>query len=378
MSAKEVPFNKPYLTGDEIRFIQDAHHRGQLSGDGYYTGLCSQWIKNNLNCGKVLLTHSCTAALEMSALLGNLSEGDEVIMPSYTFVSTANAFVLRGIRPIFVDIRPDTLNIDETKIEAAITSKTKAIVVVHYAGVACELDAIIAIAQRHELLLVEDAAQAFLSKYKDEYLGTFGNLATFSFHETKNIISGEGGALIINEKELFVRSEIIREKGTNRSQFFRGEIDKYNWVDLGSSFLPGEIVSAFLWGQLKSAFKITSTRIEYWNEYHLAFSSYEAKGILTRPWVPSHCTHNAHMYYLIFEKPDVRSFFIKEMKDRGIHCVFHYVPLHNSPFVKGKFPEVQSLPVTERVSDCLVRLPMWIGMDQSLILKHAKEVLNCI
>ncbi len=310
----QIPFYKPYLTGQEMGCMAEAHSRGQLAGDGFFTKLCSQWLEEQAGTKKALLTHSCTGALEMSAILANIQPGDEVIMPSYTFVSTANAFVLRGGVPVFVDIRPDTLNIDEALIEAAITSKTKAIVPVHYAGVACEMDTIMDIALRHDLLVIEDAAQAIMGRYKGKALGTIGQLGCYSFHETKNIISGEGGALLINDPKLSERAEVIREKGTNRSLFSRGQVDKYTWVDIGSSYLPGEIIAAFLWAQMQAVQDITSKRMAIWEQYHAAFEEPEESGRLRRPIIPDACEHNAHMYYLLLKNLHVRAAFIDAMK----------------------------------------------------------------
>jgi dTDP-4-amino-4,6-dideoxygalactose transaminase len=358
-----IPFNKPHMTGRELAYIARAHERGQLAGDGIYTEQCHQWLETNTGASKALLTHSCTAALEMTAILGNLGEGDEIIMPSYTFVSTANAFVLRGAVPVFVDIREDTLNIDESQIEAAITDRTRAIVVVHYAGVACEMDEILRIARRHHLLVIEDAAQAILCTYKGRALGGLGDLGTLSFHETKNVISGEGGALLVNREDLVERAEIIREKGTNRSQFFRGQVDKYTWMDIGSSFLPSEMVAAFLWAQLEEVERITARRRSIWSTYHEAFSDLEEEGLLRRPRIPSHCEHSAHMYYLLLRDLDSRTRFIHELRAREISPVFHYVPLHNSPMGESLSPGA-SLPITEAASDRLVRLPLWIGLEQ--------------
>lgn len=358
-----VPFNKPYLTGKELFFISEAHARGQLAGDGEFTKKCNAWLEHKTGCHKALLTHSCTAALEMAAILADIEPGDEIIMPSYTFVSTANAFVLRGGVPVFVDIRPDTLNIDETLIEKAITSRTKAIVPVHYAGVACEMDSIMDIANRHNLLVIEDAAQGVLASYKGRALGSIGHLGTYSFHETKNIISGEGGALLINDPKLAERAEIIREKGTNRSLFFRGQVDKYTWVDVGSSYLPGELIAAFLWGQMQEADLITTKRLAVWHHYHASFDALENEGRVRRPFVPDSCEHNAHMYYLLLNDLADRTNFISSMKQHEINCVFHYVPLHSAQqglicgHVKGK------LGVTEDLADRLVRLPLWVGID---------------
>ncbi|GGI82033.1 dTDP-4-amino-4,6-dideoxygalactose transaminase [Legionella impletisoli] len=371
----KIPFNKPYLTGREIHYIADAHSRGQLAGDGHYTKMCNHWLEKNTNCKKALLTHSCTAALEMCAILVDLKPGDEVIMPSYTFVSTANAFVMRGAVPVFVDIRPDTLNINEKLIENAITHKTKAIVPVHYAGVACEMDTIMAIADKYNLLVIEDAAQGVMSSYKGRPLGSIGHLGCYSFHETKNIISGEGGALIINDLSLSERAEVIREKGTNRSKFFRGQVDKYTWVDIGSSYLPGEIIAAFLWAQIQEAEDITETRANLWLRYHEAFEKSEQDRLVIRPTIPDACQHNAHMYYLLLRSLEERSEFIRWMKEKDIQCVFHYVPLHKTKqgYKCGRF--VGDLPVTKDFSNRLVRLPLWVGLEESLDIVIG-EVLN--
>jgi len=327
----KIPFNKPYMTGRELWLISQAHAAGHLSGDGRFTRQCHEWIQANIGCRKALLTHSCTAALEMSALLLDMQAGDEVIMPSFTFVSTANAFVLRGAVPVFVDIRPDTLNIDETLIEAAITPRTRAICVVHYAGVGCEMDAILAIAQRHGLAVIEDAAQGIFSTYRGKPLGSFGQLGSLSFHETKNVISGEGGALLVNDPSLVERAEIIREKGTNRSQFFRGQVDKYTWVDVGSSYLPGEIIAAFLAAQFEEADDIMRRRLALWDRYHAWAEPLEQQGSLRRPIIPADCVHNAHMYYLLLPSLEARTRFIEMLKQRDIGAVFHYIPLHSSP-----------------------------------------------
>lgn len=349
------------MTGKELFYIAEAHFNQMLAGDGPFTKKCHDWLEQETGAQKALLTHSCTAALEMAAILADIQPGDEVIMPSYTFVSTANAFVLRGGVPVFVDIRPDTLNIDETKIEAAITPKTKAIVPVHYAGVACEMDVIMDIAKRHQLLVIEDAAQGVFAKYKGKTLGTIGHLGCYSFHETKNVISGEGGALLVNDERFLHRAEIIREKGTNRSQFFRGQVDKYTWVDIGSSYLPGEVIAAFLWAQLEEAAAITARRLALWNEYHEQFSKAEADKKLRRPVVPSNCLHNAHMYYLLFESIDQRSRVINELQKSEIYAVFHYVPLHNSPAGKRYGRSQGEMTYTVSTSERLLRLPMWIG-----------------
>ncbi len=360
----KIPFNKPYMTGKELDYIRQAHENGHLSGDGMFTKKCQAWLEETIGCDRALLTHSCTAALEIAAILAEVGPGDEVIMPSFTFASTANAFVLRGATPVFIDIRPDTINIDETLIEAAITDKTRAIVVVHYAGVGCEMDTIMAIAAKHDLLVIEDAAQGIQSTYKGRPLGSIGHLAALSFHETKNIISGEGGALLINSPELIQRAEIIREKGTNRSQFFRGQVDKYTWVDIGSSYLPSELIAAFLWAQMEEAKQITQRRLQIWGRYHRGFEEQERAGKLRRPKVPAHCGHNAHMYYLLLSGLEERSEFIHFLKDRDINCVFHYIPLDSAPMARQKRWENSRLPVTQMISDKLVRLPLWLGLEE--------------
>jgi len=368
-----IPFNKPFLTGNESDYITTAHDNGILSGDGPFTKFCQQWIERKTDTHKSLLTHSCTAALEMAALLLDIQPGDEVIMPSYTFVSTANAFVLRGGVPVFVDIREDTLNINEKLIEAAITPKTRAIVPVHYAGVACEMDTIMETAHRHGLAVIEDAAQGVMSTYKGRALGSIGDMGCFSFHETKNVISGEGGALLINNPKYAERAEIIREKGTNRTQFFRGQVDKYTWVDVGSSYLPGEIIAAFLWAQLQQAEYITNNRMEVWATYHEAFADLESQGILQRPSLPEHCQHNAHMYFLIMKSLEERTGFITFMRAQGIHCVFHYVPLHSAPYGLQAGRTQGDLLITSDLSERLVRMPLWIGMgaQQERVIKEA-------
>jgi dTDP-4-amino-4,6-dideoxygalactose transaminase len=358
-----IPFNKPYMTGKELWYIAQAHHNGWLAGDGGFTRKCNAWLEARTGARRALLTHSCTAALEMAAILADIQPGDEVIMPSYTFVSTANAFVLRGAVPVFVDIRPDTLNIDETLIEAAITGKTRAIVPVHYAGVACEMDVIMDIAARHKLLVIEDAAQGIMSSYKGRPLGSIGHLAALSFHETKNIISGEGGALLVNDPELAERAEIIREKGTNRSQFFRGQVDKYTWVDIGSSYLPSELIAAFLWAQMEEADAITQRRLDVWHAYHAAFADLEQQGKVRRPLIPGDCEHNAHMYYLLLPSLERRTAFIDTLKAHGIVSVFHYVPLHNAPAGRQHGRTVDDMRHTQELSDRLVRLPLWVGLE---------------
>lgn len=372
-----IPFNRPYLTGKELDYIREAHQHGHLSGDGMFTKKCHAWLEQHICCGRALLTHSGTAALEMAAILADIGPGDEVIMPSYTFVSTANAFVLRGATPVFVDIRPDTMNIDETRIEAAITSRTKAIVPVHYAGVACEMDTIMAIANDHHLLVIEDAAQGIMSTYRGKALGSIGHMAAISFHETKNVIAGEGGALLLNEPSLHDRAEIIREKGTNRSRFFRGQTDKYTWVDIGSSYLPSEIVGAFLWAQLEEADTITRRRLAIWNRYHEAFTPFADTGALRCPIIPRECLSNGHMYYLLLPGLEQRTNFIRALHERGVHTVFHYVPLHSSPAGTRFGRAHEGMDTTVTTSERLVRMPLWIGIENHLeaVIRKTTDVI---
>jgi len=370
-----IPFVKIYLTGNEKQNISQT---SSLSGDGFFTRQCHAWLEQNLRCNKALLTPSCTAALEMAALLMNLNSGDEIIMPSYTFPSTANAFALRGAIPVFVDIRPDTLNLNETLIESAITAKTRAIVLVHYAGVACEMDTIIKIAKKYELYVIEDGAQAILAKYKGRYLGTLGDLGTYSFHETKNITCGEGGALLINNPHFIDRAEIIREKGTNRSSFYRGEIDKYTWQHLGSSYLPSELNSAFLFAQLEAAEYITERRLNYWNIYHEGFADMEDSGLIRRPIIPAECEHNAHIYYLLVTDVDKRDKVLAHLKQKGIMAVFHYIPLHQSPAGKLFARAHGELINTESISKRILRLPLFVDMNENMlqfIVETTKEAL---
>ena len=362
-----IPFNKPYMTGRELSYIAQAHAKGHLAGDGEFTKKCQAWLEARTGCKKALLTHSCTAALEMAAILADIQPGDEVIMPSYTFVSTANAFVLRGGVPVFVDIRPDTLNIDETKIEAAITPRTRAIVPVHYAGVGCEMGAIMAIAEKHGLVVIEDAAQGVMSASEGRPLGGFGHLAALSFHETKNIISGEGGALLVNDPLLAERAEIIREKGTNRAQFFRGQVDKYTWYDIGSSYLPSELIAAFLWAQMQEADDITQRRLAMWARYHEAFAGIEREGLVRRPVLPPTCQHNAHMYYLLLPDLERRTAFIGHLRQKGIGAVFHYVPLHSSDAGLRFGRASGAMTETDAYSERLVRLPLWVELTPDLI-----------
>jgi len=367
------------MTGKELWYISQAHHLGHLSGDGSFTKKCNAWLEERVGCNKALLTNSCTAALEMSAILADLQPGDEVIMPSYTFVSTANAFVLRGAVPVFVDIRPDNLNINETLIEAAITPKTKAIVPVHYAGIACEMDVILGIATKYNLIVVEDAAQGIMCTYKGKPLGSIGHIAALSFHETKNIMSGEGGALLINDPNFIERAEIIREKGTNRSKFFRGQVDKYTWVDIGSSFLPGELISAFLWAQMEEAESITKRRLAIWETYHQSLSELEKSDLLRRPIIPDGCVHNAHMYYILVSNLEQRNGLLTFLREKAIYAVFHYVPLHSSP-AGLKYGRVSGeMVVTNEVSDRLVRLPMYYEMrveDVDLVVEVVSKYFS--
>ena len=372
-----VPYNRPYLTGRELAYIQQAADAGQLAGNGSFTRRCQQWLEHELGAPRVLLTHSCTAALEMSALLLDVEPGDEIIMPSFTFVSTANAFVLRGAVPVFVDIRSDTLDIDERLIEAAITTRTRAIVPMHYAGVGCDMTTILDIAARHGLSVVEDAAQGLLSTYDGRPLGSLGRLGSISFHETKNVMSGEGGALVINDRQLVERAEILWEKGTNRSQFFRGEIDKYTWVDLGSSYLPGEITAAFLWAQLERAKEITTERRELWHRYEDACTSLGEFGIRRPVTVPGR-THNEHLFYVILPAHVSQADVLEELKRRGINAIFHSVPLHSSPAGR-RFGRVSgTMEVTDATSARLIRLPLWVGMGDDTPALVVEQLVSTV
>jgi dTDP-4-amino-4,6-dideoxygalactose transaminase len=373
-----IPFNKPPILGTELEYIRQVLNSGRLSGDGPFTRRCHAWLEAHTGSAKALLTHSCTAALEMAALLIDTQPGDEIIMPSYTFVSTANAFVLRGGIPVFVDIRPDTLNLDESLIEAAITPRSKAIAPVHYAGAACEMDTMLSIAKKHGLYVVEDAAQCMLSTYKGRALGSIGHLGAYSFHESKNIVSGEGGALLVNDSDFAEAAEIIREKGTDRSRFFRGQVDKYTWQSPGSSYLPGELIAAFLLAQLERAEELTRQRMHCWAAYHAAFADEEAAGFCRRPILPQHCEHNAHMYYLLLPSLEARRRFIEGMHQHGVSTVFHYVALHSCPAGRKLCRTAGELPVTDRVSSTLVRLPMFAGLVevQDEVIANAKIVLK--
>lgn len=359
----KIPFNKPYLTGKEAHYLYQAVLSGKISGNGQFTKKCQQFFEKKYGFKKCLLTTSCTDALEMAAILLAIKEGDEVIMPSYTFVSTSNAFVLRGAKIVFADSCSDNPNIDPAQIEQLITPKTKAIVVVHYAGVACDMDPIMDIANQYNLFVVEDAAQAIDSYYKSKPLGGIGHLAAFSFHETKNIISGEGGMLVINDDRFLDRAEIIWEKGTNRSAFFRGEVDKYGWVDIGSSFLPSEIIAAFLYAQLENLEDIQGRRKQMWQQYNEGLESLSTNGILGLPNIPAYATNNAHMFYLVLPNTEQRQALIMALKSKGIHAVFHYLSLHLSPFYKDKH-DGRSLPNCDRFADCLVRLPFYYELTE--------------
>lgn len=367
-----IPFNKPYLTGNETKYIEEAVKSGKISGNGIFTKKCQHFFESNYGIKKALLTTSCTDALEMAAILINIKEGDEVIMPSYTFVSTANAFVLRGAKIVFADSRKDHPNMDETKIESLITSKTKAIVPVHYAGVACEMDVIMEIAERHNLFVIEDAAQAIDSYFTGKNgikkaLGSIGHLAAFSFHETKNIISGEGGLLAINDDRFINRAEIIWEKGTNRSSFFRGEVDKYGWVDMGSSFLPSEIIAAFLWAQLENLEKIQKKRKEIWENYNQNLKVWADENEIQMPKIPDYATNNAHMFYLVCKNLEQRTSLIDQLKKNEILAVFHYISLHESQFYSSKY-DGQKLTETAIFTDRLLRLPFFYELDSNLVI----------
>lgn len=370
-----IYFNVPLFTGKEFHYMQEAVNNHKICGDGFFTQKCDEWIEEKFNARKALLTSSGSAALDMAALLCGLKPGDEVILPSFTFSSTANSFVLAGASLVFVDIRPDTMNIDETKIEAAITEKTKVICLVHYAGIACEMDSIMNIASKYNLLVVEDAAQAFMSKYKDKACGTIGDFGCFSFHETKNYTMGEGGAILINNSSYIERAEILREKGTNRPQFFRGEVEAYNWVDYGDSFLQSDLNAAYLWAQLEIADVINNNRLETWNTYYNAFKPLSEQGILELPKVPHECTHNAHIFYIKCKDLKTRQDFIRYMKCNDIMCVFHYIPLHSSPagLKFGRFVGVDEHTTPD--SDRLVRLPIYYNIAKEDVTKVINKTL---
>ncbi len=362
-----ISFNVPTYTPKTLEYVLDVFARKHASGDGEYTKRCHAWFRERLACEAALLVHSGTAALEMAAILAELSPGDEVIMPSYTFCSTANAFVLQGATPVFIDIRPDTLNLDEQLIEAAITPRTRAIVPVHYAGVACEMDAILAIARKHHLLVIEDAAQAFDATYKGTPLGTLGDMGCFSFHETKNIMSGEGGLFVTNNKQFAERAEILREKGTNRSKFFRGQVDKYTWVDKGSSYLPSDLIGAYLYSVLEVADSIQSRRRQIWDCYNEAFVELEAQGRVRRPKLSPEASNNAHMFYLLLSDLETRTRFIAHLRAQGVYAPFHYIPLHSAPagLRYCRVANSDDLPITNRISETLVRLPLYCDMTEA-------------
>ena len=374
-----INFNVPPFVGDELKFIEQAIKNRKISGDGEFTKKCSAWLQEKFSAQKVLLTTSCTSALDMAMLLFKFNAGDEVILPSYTFSSTATSILIGGAVPVFVDIRPDTMNIDETKIESAITARTKAIVVVHYAGVSCEMDTIMNIAARYNLKVIEDAAQGVMSSYKGKFLGTIGDFGCYSFHETKNYSMGEGGALVIKNADFNERAEILREKGTNRSKFFRGQIDKYTWVDVGDSYLPSELNAAYLWAQLQRADEINDNRLATWQTYYDALKPLAKKNLLELPKVPAECKHNGHMFYIKLKNLDERTKFIQHMRDNGVGCVFHYVPLHSAPAGKKYCRFHGEDKFTTRESERLVRLPMYYNLtkdDLSHVIDAVKKFFD--
>ena len=374
MNEYDIPFNKPSLTGDELNYLTQAIERYHISGDGIFTSKCHQWLEKHFNIPKALLTTSCTHALEMTAFLLNVKPGDEVIIPSFTFVSTVNAYVNRGATPVFIDIRPDTLNLDEELLERLISPRTKAILPVHYAGVGCEMDAILEIAKEHHIPVVEDNAHGLFGKYKGEYLGTFGCLATQSFHETKNITCGEGGALLINDPHFIERAEILREKGTNRSRFFRGQVDKYTWVDIGSSYLPSDMLAAFLYAQLESYETIQLKRQKIWEYYHANLKDWAEGNGVRLPYVPNYCQQPYHMYYILLPSLEIRQGLIEHLKAARILSVFHYLPLHLSDMGRKFGGKIGDCPVTENLSDRLLRLPFY----NILTINEQERVINTI
>jgi dTDP-4-amino-4,6-dideoxygalactose transaminase len=375
----EIPFNRPQLVGNEHAYIDEALASGKLSGNGRFARRCGDWLERELGGYRALITPSCTAALEMTGVLAELKPDDEVIVPDFAFVSTANAFALLGATPVFVDVDPDTLNISPDAIERAITERTKAVVVIHYGGIACDMERIQRITARHDLLLIEDAAHSIEASYHGKPLGSIGDLAAFSFHETKNVQCGEGGALVVNDEQLVARAEVVQEKGTDRSRFFRGEVDKYTWQDVGSSYLLSEVAAAFLWAQLEHAPHITSTRQAIWNRYHDAFESLEADGLLRRPVVPPGCVHSAHLFYLLLPTAEHRDRALRELTARGVHAVFHYLPLHLSPAGKRFGSLREPVPVTDDVAARLLRLPIWAGMSDSevdFVIERVQQVIG--
>ena len=369
-----ISFNVPPVVGNELKYIEQAIGNHKICGDGEFTKKCSAWMEEKTGTAKALLTTSCTHATEMAALLADIQPGDEVVMPSFTFVSTADAFVLRGAKVKFVDIRPDTMNIDETLIEDAITDKTKAIVPVHYAGVGCEMDTIMDIARKHHLLVIEDAAQGVMSSYKGKALGTIGDYGCYSFHETKNYSMGEGGALLIKDPDMIERAEIVREKGTNRSKFFRGQIDKYTWVDAGSSYLPSELNAAYLWAQLEQADMVNDNRLKSWNLYKELLTPIAEKEYITLPYIPEECTHNAHMFYIKTKNLEERSALISYLKEKGVLAVFHYIPLHGAPAGQKYGEFIGEDKYTTRESERLVRLPMYYNLSEEDITYVAELI----
>ncbi len=374
-----IDFNVPPFVGKELEYMREAVNNKKICGDGPFTQKCNSWLEQRFNAKKVMLTTSGSSALDMAAFLCDIKTGDEVILPSFTFSSTANAFVLAGAKLVFVDVRPDTMNIDETKIEAAITEKTKVIVPVHYAGVACEMDTIMTIAKKYKLMVVEDAAQGVMSSYKGKALGTIGDLGCFSFHETKNYSMGEGGAILINDDKYIEKAEILREKGTNRSKFFRGQVAKYNWVDFGDSYLPSDLNAAYLWAQLEMADSINNNRLETWNKYWDSFKKYDEKGLIKLPYIPDGCIHNAHMFYLKFKNLEIRQKYISYMRENGVQCTFHYVPLHSAPagLKFGRFSGEDEYTTSE--SDKLVRIPMYYNIseeDRNVVIGNTVKFLE--
>ena len=376
MESNAIPFNKPAYFEEAFPYLQEVLKQGHLAGDGSFTKKCNKRLEEVFGVSKALFTTSCTHALEMSAILLDIQPGDEVILPSFTFVSTVNAFVLRGAKPIFIDIRPDTLNMDETRLEGLITPKTKAIVPVHYAGVGCEMDSILSVARSHNIPVVEDNAHGLAGKYKGKKLGTFGCMATQSFHETKNISCGEGGALLINDPDFVERAEIVREKGTNRSRFFRGQVDKYSWVDVGSSYLPSEVLAAILFTQLENLEKIQTTRGKIWHRYNNELAAWAEENGVGMPQVPAYCEQPFHMFYLILPDLKTRTRFIETLKEKGIMCVFHYLPLNTSEMGKSLGAKAGDCPVTEDISDRLVRLPLFYNMTDDEQTKVIESVLE--
>jgi dTDP-4-amino-4,6-dideoxygalactose transaminase len=374
ITTTRIPFNKPFLTGNELNYIREAFERSHLSSGGYFTEKCQQWLVELIGSAAAYLTQSGTAALEMAAVVAGIQPGDEVIMPSFTFVTTASAFALRGAVPVFVDIRPDTLNIDETLIERAISPRTKAIVPVHYAGVSCAMDRIMEIANQHNFIVIADAAHCMVTKWEEVSVGSMGHMSVFSFHETKNVISGEGGALLVNDHALVDRANVAWEKGTNRREFLLGHVDRYTWKELGSSFAPSEITAAFLWAQIEQAQTITANRLKTWTQYHDAFEFLEKRGLVRRPTVPENCSLNGHIYYLILEDVDKRNALLKFLNDRGVNAVFHFIPLHSSPGGLKYGKTSGTLPVTDDLSHRLIRVPLWAGMTESQV----HQVISCV